>query len=226
MEAVIRASFDDLWRHTRSASRHQRWDLRFSEITHVDVDGDAVEPTVFRYATRLVPGFVISGTGVTAGDRRRDGAAVSALRFSSDHPLSPIRDGRGYWRYTPTPNGMVFATGYDYTPGFGGRALDVLFRPAITWATAWSFDRLRLWLETGAPPEQSLRRAQREVALRVGVVSGVAAVTRFAPCTYAVALACVFLPPGPRTPAARRCVRGIARPRGRRPGRHDRQETS
>ena len=31
------------------------------------------------------------------------------------------------------------------------------FRPLIGWATAWSFDRLRLWLEDGVAPEHALR---------------------------------------------------------------------
>jgi hypothetical protein len=31
-----------------------------------------------------------------------------------------------------------------------------VFRPLMGWATAWSFDRLRLWLEDGQTPEASL----------------------------------------------------------------------
>ncbi|RPJ52218.1 MAG: hypothetical protein EHM23_33160, partial [Acidobacteria bacterium] len=38
-----------------------------------------------------------------------------------------------------------------------GRALDLLFRPVMIWATRWSFDRLRNWIEQGTPPETSLR---------------------------------------------------------------------
>jgi hypothetical protein len=34
-----------------------------------------------------------------------------------------------------------------------------VFRPLIGWATAWSFDRLRLWLERGVDPERSTRQA-------------------------------------------------------------------
>ena len=33
-----------------------------------------------------------------------------------------------------------------------------MFRPLIGWATAWSFDRLRLWLEDGVDPATSLRQ--------------------------------------------------------------------
>ena len=39
-----------------------------------------------------------------------------------------------------------------------GRSVDrLLFRPMMGWATAWSFDRLRLWAETGQTPESTLR---------------------------------------------------------------------
>jgi hypothetical protein len=63
----------------------------------------------------------------------------------------------------PTDVGTRFSTGYDYETRFGvvGRAIDgLLFRPLLGWATAWSFDRLRLWLEAGLTPEASLRRLQ------------------------------------------------------------------
>ena len=59
---------------------------------------------------------------------------------------------------------MRFVTRYDYAPRWGaaGRVVDrVVFRPLIAWATAWSFDRLRLWLEEGVAPERSLRAALR-----------------------------------------------------------------
>jgi hypothetical protein len=40
-----------------------------------------------------------------------------------------------------------------------GRAVDrLLFRPLMGWATAWSFDRLRLWVERGIDPAAALRR--------------------------------------------------------------------
>lgn len=57
---------------------------------------------------------------------------------------------------------MRFITAYDYRTRFGrlGAIVDrVAFRPLLGWATAWSFDRLRLWLEQGIPPAVSLRAA-------------------------------------------------------------------
>ena len=77
-------------------------------------------------------------------------ARTSALRFGSESPISIIRAGSGYWKYVPTGDGIRFLTAYDYRTRFGivGRLADrVAFRPLLGWATAWSFDRLRLWLE-------------------------------------------------------------------------------
>jgi uncharacterized membrane protein YphA (DoxX/SURF4 family) len=55
-----------------------------------------------------------------------------------------------------------FLTWYDYRTrlGWPGYAFDrVIFRPLIGWATAWSFDRLRLWIEKGIDPALSLQRS-------------------------------------------------------------------
>ena len=60
-----------------------------------------------------------------------------------------------------TDAGVRFITQYEYETRFGvaGRALDLAFRPLLGWATAWSFDRLRLWLERGAEPAATLERS-------------------------------------------------------------------
>lgn len=240
IETRIRTHPDKLWQHTRDPGRHQRWDLRFTEISALTPEPDAgaapeagsgtdlganpgadpadpgaaprADPAPrserFRYATRPFPGLTIAGTGTTVGERRRpDGTATSALRFASAHPLSPIRSGRGYWRYVPTPDGVRFLTGYDYDPGLGGRPLDRIVRPLMGWATAWSFDRLRLWLETGATPERTLRRALAETATRAAATAGIACLTRSPAFTALAAAACLLVPPLPGTPAARRCLR-------------------
>jgi hypothetical protein len=54
----------------------------------------------------------------------------------------------------------VFRTRYDYHTRYGilGKAADYLFRPLIGWATAWSFDALRLWAERQVTPESSVLR--------------------------------------------------------------------
>ncbi|MEU6407210.1 hypothetical protein [Microbispora sp. NPDC046933] len=203
VEGLIRADMDALWGLTQRPELHQRWDLRFTEIDYLPRADD--EPQRFRYAFRLLPGLVITGTGVTTGDRHDTDDRTSALRFASGHPLSLIRSGSGYWRYVPTSDGVRFITRYGYRPGWG-KAVDLVFRPLIGWATAWSFDRLRLWLETGQTPERSLWQALAELSLRTLVTATAVAA---APPTAAVLVAAlaVLLPPLPSTPAARRCLR-------------------
>ncbi|HET6301908.1 SRPBCC family protein [Microbacterium sp.] len=150
VETVIRADVDEVWRRTQDPAAHVRWDIRFSSIEPTgETDAGA---TRFRY-TRRTPFHIVEGTGVSLGEiERPDGTRTSALRFATDDVLSPIRSGRGYWRYVPTDGGTAFITGYDYEPGWG--VLDVLVRPLLGLATAWSFDRLRVWIETGVPPER------------------------------------------------------------------------
>ncbi|MCX4670047.1 hypothetical protein OG453_25715 [Streptomyces sp. NBC_01381] len=208
VEAHIAAGLDELWARTQEPSQHQRWDLRFTEIDYLpQVAG---EPQHFRYGTRVLPFLTIAGTGISAGEKRRpDGTRTSALRFASQHPLSLLQEGSGYWRYVPAPDGGVrFLTGYDYRPRWGrfGVCADrALFRPLMGWATAWSFDRLRLWLERGITPERQLLHALGEAAFRAGCV--LAAVLA-APVVALAVLALAFLvPPLPVTPAARRCLR-------------------
>lgn len=148
VETTIRATLDDVWAATQDPRQHVRWDVRFSRITPTHV-ADGVARFVYE---RRTPFRTIRGDGVSIGETSRpDGTRTSALRFTTDDRLSPLREGRGYWRYEPTAEGIRFSTGYDYAPGWG--LLDVFVRPLVGWATAWSFDRLRLWLETGRPPE-------------------------------------------------------------------------
>jgi len=147
----IAAPMERVWQLTQDPALHARWDVRFSRITPTaPLAGGG---TRFVYERRL-PGMTITGTGTTIGERERpDGTRTSALRFDSDSRLSPLGAGRGYWRYRPDGADVVFTTGYDYSPQWG-RALDLIVRPLIGWATAWSFDRLRIWAETGTPPER------------------------------------------------------------------------
>jgi uncharacterized membrane protein YphA (DoxX/SURF4 family) len=108
-------------------------------------------------------GLQIRGEGETIGNRTDpQGQRTSALKFWSDDPKSLIREGTGYWKYTPAENGIRFVTGYDYRVRFGGvgRIFDALvFRPLLGWATAWSFDRLRLWLDKSIDPALLLQRS-------------------------------------------------------------------
>ncbi|GAA1545323.1 hypothetical protein GCM10009803_26630 [Microbacterium ginsengiterrae] len=167
VEILVRAPLDRVWQLTQDPVAHARWDARFTAIVPTRVRDDGAEE--FRYELDLGL-HTIRGTGVSKGTRTaRGGERTSALVFDSDDPLSPLGAGRGYWRYIPTEDGVRFLTGYDYAPGWGilGRVLDpLLIRPFVWWLTARSFDRLRLWAESGILPEEttwwrSLRRGRR-----------------------------------------------------------------
>lgn len=166
----IAAPIERVWELTQDPAAHARWDLRFSRI-------DPTEPlpgggSRFRYERRM-PFHTITGTGTTIGERHRaDGSRTSALRFDTRDPLSPLGAGRGYWRYEPDGDATVFTTGYDYAPQWG--VLDRAgIRWLIAWMTAWSFDRLRRWVEDGVEPERwplrsvlAIRRRDRPRASR------------------------------------------------------------
>jgi hypothetical protein len=171
VETCIRGPVEEVWRLTQTPELHERWDLRFTTITYLPSAGDG-EPQRFRYATRLGAGVEIAGWGETVGERLAGGARTSALRFGSDDRRSLIRAGSGYWKYEPIGDGsggdgspgesIRFVTGYDYEVRWGalGRIADrLVFRPLMGWATAWSFDRLRLWIERGVEPAGAARRA-------------------------------------------------------------------
>jgi len=160
VERLINAPMEALWNATQTPDIHDRWDLRFTEIRYLPRSAPS-EPQRFLYATRIGFGLWIAGEGESVGQSERNGDRTSALRFWSDDSKSLIRKGSGYWRYAPTDKGVRFITQYDYETRFGaaGRALDLAFRPLLGWATAWSFDRLRLWLERGADPSATLDRS-------------------------------------------------------------------
>jgi hypothetical protein len=149
-----------LWATTQRPEPHQRWELRFGRIEYLPTI--AGEPQRFTYATTLAPGLTIEGRGESVAERERfDGSLWSGLKFWADDPRSILDSGGGYWRYVPTESGVRFLTRYDYRPRWGrpGAQIDrLMFRPVFGWATAWSFDRLRLWLEDGIEPERSRNR--------------------------------------------------------------------
>lgn len=159
VETFIAGSMDELWEKTQTPDLHQRWDLRFTEIRYLPRPDDSL-PQQFLYKTRIGFGMAIAGIGETVGTRLNHHQRTSALKFWSDDPKSLIKAGSGYWKYEQAENGVRFVTGYDYDTRFGGvgRGFDrLIFRPLLGWATAWSFDRLRLWIEKGIDPSTSLR---------------------------------------------------------------------
>ena len=65
---------------------------------------------------------------------------------------------------------MRFLTRYQYETRFGrlGQLFNAaIFEPLLGWATAWSFDRLRLWLEHGLDPAAALDRSVVHALARV-----------------------------------------------------------
>src|SRR5947208_5962989 len=179
VEIPIRASMDELWEKTQNPQLHQRWDLRFTQIEYLPREDE--EPQRFLYRTRIGFGLKIDGQGESIGERDGDdGARTSSLKFWSEDPKSLIKTGSGYWKYVPDgkkpwpgedarhPTSRFF-TWYDYEARCGtlGKLIDrCLFRPLLGWATAWSFDRLRLWIEKGITPEASRDRALVYLAAR------------------------------------------------------------
>lgn len=234
VEILVRSSMENLWELSQDPALHPRWDLRFSRIIPTVVGSDG--HSQFRYEFQL-PFYAVTGTGTSLGHKTTaSGQATSVLKFSTSNPLSPIGPGSGYWRYIPVDQGIRFITGYNYAPGMGaiGRKLDARFiRPGLGWATALSFDRLRLWAESGVDPAQSRNAWFLDAAARAAGLAGAAAVLRHGVAarpraasfqypgslkelwarasTTALGLAlgalALMLPSHPRVPRAKRCLR-------------------
>lgn len=174
VEIEIHGVMDEVWNRTQTPELHRKWDLRFSDIRYLPRP-DAALPQRFLYSTRIGFGLSISGEGESVGSRDGPGQErVSALKFWSDDPKSLIREGSGYWKYAHSLEGNAtrFLTRYDYDVRFGvaGRLLDRwVFRPVLGWATAWSFDRLRLWIEKDIDPALSMRRWLTYLVSRVSL---------------------------------------------------------
>lgn len=174
VEILIDDELEHVWRLTQDPALHQRWDLRFSKIEYLPRP-IPTEPQRFLYETRIGFGLSIKGTGESVAERTTSkGDTTSSLKFASTDPKSLIREGSGYWRYVPTPRGLRFFTWYDYSVRFGraGGLVDrLLFRPLMGWATAWSFDRMRIWAEDGQAPESSLALSLIHATARIAIAA-------------------------------------------------------
>ena len=172
VEALIQGSLDDLWEKTQKPELHERWDARFTSIKYLPRKEES-ETQRFLYSTRIGFGVSVDGEGETVGSRDdNEGRITSSLRFWSKDSKSLICEGAGYWQYIAVEDGVRFITGYDYQTRFGwiGRTLDLLtLRPLMGWATAWSFDRLRLWIEKGIDPAVSMQRTVIHAACRIAI---------------------------------------------------------
>jgi hypothetical protein len=172
VEILIRGDIENVWRHTQRPELHEPWDLRFTKIQYLPRASET-EPQRFNYTTRIGFGLQISGQGESTGNREEaTGRRTSALKFWSADPKSLIEEGSGYWQYIPTENGVRFLTWYDYRTRFGGigRLLDrIFFRRLLGWATAWSFDRLRLQIDKGLEPRASFRLSAIHACSRLAI---------------------------------------------------------
>jgi uncharacterized membrane protein YphA (DoxX/SURF4 family) len=160
VKTEIKTSLDKLWQYTQDPTLHTEWDVRFTEITYLEKHEN--EPQRFLYKTKIGFGLEIAGTGESIDEKKEEeGERVSSLKFETDNPLSLIRIGRGYWKYKQVGEKVEFLTQYDYDSRFGkvGKVVDrFIFRPMLGWATAWSFDALKIWLENGDHPRQSITK--------------------------------------------------------------------
>ncbi|HHK5533106.1 TPA: DoxX-like family protein [Bacillus mobilis] len=160
VSAEMNTTMEKLWEYTQEPNIHTEWDARFTEISYLEKKEG--EPQKFLYKTKIGFGLEIAGEGESIGEIRKEtGERISSLKFWTDNQLSIIQIGRGYWKYTPCEEQIHFETQYDYDTRFGriGNVIDVyMFRPLLGWATAWSFDALKLWLEKGLHPRLLIRR--------------------------------------------------------------------
>jgi hypothetical protein len=159
IENKINCNLDTLWSHTQDPTIHQLWDLRFTEIKYLPKE-KPIDPQKFLYSTKIGFGIKVNGIGESVATKiKDDGESTSVLKFSSNSNLSIIKQGSGYWKYVPETDGIKFFTGYDYETRWGvfGQVFDkFVFRPLMVWATAWSFDCLKNWIEKGLHPKQAI----------------------------------------------------------------------
>ncbi|WP_342514941.1 DoxX-like family protein [Sporosarcina sp. FSL K6-1522] len=160
VEVPIYTDIDAIWDASQQPDRHEQWDLRFSSITYLPKKEG--EPQAFVYSRTVGPFLQVEGWGESVGSfHKEDGTRSSSLHFGTEQWISPIREGRGYWKYEPQEDHVKFLTQYDYEVNFGkaGEIADrAIFRPLIGWATALSFDVLKRWLEQGEAPRSQYMR--------------------------------------------------------------------
>ncbi|WP_368668702.1 DoxX-like family protein [Sporosarcina sp. 6E9] len=159
VEVPIHSKLDALWEASQNPHLHEQWDLRFSSITYLTKKEN--EAQQFTYTRTVGPFYKVEGWGKSIGSFQNDNQRTSSLHFGTPQKLSPIREGRGYWKYEQLDDSVKFLTQYDYDVNFGrvGKIVDkFVFRPLIGWATALSFDVLKRWLEKGETPSSQYVR--------------------------------------------------------------------
>lgn len=159
IETKIECGLDTLWEYTQNPAIHEKWDLRFSSISYLPKENPD-DTQKFIYATKIGLGLIVNGIGESVATKvKSNGESTSVLKFSSDSNISIIKEGSGYWKYKPESDGIKFYTGYDYSTRWGavGNVIDkYIFRKLMIWATAWSFDCLKNWVEKGWHPKLAI----------------------------------------------------------------------
>lgn len=154
----IQSPVAEVWRLIQTPHLHERWDLRFAG--HAGRAGpDETQPRRSRPAARWGFGLTIENEA-ESGDVQPGGGRALNYKFGSDDPGAFVCQGTGRWRCTPVSGAALLETSYDYDVRFGaaGRLFDrLVFRPLLGWATAWCFDRLRLWIEREVDPATALK---------------------------------------------------------------------
>lgn len=160
VEIQIQEDIEKVWEYSQNPKLHEQWDLRFTSITYNDkLPNEDVQ--TFTYSTKVMPGLEVTGWGKSKGTHEKaSGEKTSALHFGTEQMISPIAEGKGYWKYIPHENETTFLTHYDYQVRFGklGKLFDRVFRPLMGWGTALSFDVLKRWIEVGESPKTQYRR--------------------------------------------------------------------
>ncbi|WP_330583374.1 SRPBCC family protein [Sporosarcina obsidiansis] len=159
VEIPINVPIQRVWDASQDPELHAQWDVRFSSICYLPKEED--QPQLFTYTRSVGPLLTVEGWGKSSGSAHlANGTRSSSLHFGTDQKISPIKEGRGYWKYEPIEDGTRFLTQYDYTSNFGrvGQFIDVFFRPMMGFATALSFDVLKRWLEKGEAPASQYQR--------------------------------------------------------------------
>lgn len=160
VEIPIQVGIEKVWDASQKPNMHEQWDLRFSSIIYLPKEEG--KPQEFVYSRTVGPFINVEGWGKSVGTfHKENGTRSSSLQFGTEQWISPIREGRGFWKYEPKEDGVKFLTQYDYDVNFGfvGKVADKLaFRPLIGWATALSFDVLKRWLEQGEAPRSQYMR--------------------------------------------------------------------
>ncbi|MBA2174177.1 DoxX-like family protein [Halobacillus locisalis] len=154
VETTVNGTVEELWEASQQPHLHEQWDVRFSSITYRPKEREN-DPQLFTYETTVIPGITVSGWGRSVGNYKgEDGSRTSSLHFGTTQKISPIKEGRGYWKYIPTDHGTTFITQYDFDARWGDR----WFRPLIGWGTALSFDVFKRWLEKKEAPRSQYMR--------------------------------------------------------------------